>query len=96
LRLPLEALMKPRLFAQRKMFRQQCRRRGGWICFQLEGPFACSETGVLASFIAPLAERYVPIFAVSTYDTDYLLVQQEFAATALGALTEAGHALLKP
>jgi uncharacterized protein len=72
---------------------QSVKAERGWICFQLEGPFAFSETGVLASFLAPLAERYVPIFAVSTYDTDYVLVQQEFAGTALGALTEAGHEL---
>jgi uncharacterized protein len=64
-----------------------------WICFRLEGPFAFSETGVLASLIDPLAERYVPIFAVSTYNTDYVFVQQEFADTALAALTGAGHEL---
>ena len=65
-----------------------------WICFKLEGPFAFSLTGVLASFLNPLAERGVPIFAVSTFDTDYVLVKREDAATALDTLQAAGHELV--
>jgi hypothetical protein len=65
-----------------------------WMCLKLEGPFPFSEVGILASFIEPLAENGVPIFAVSTYDTDYILVSEEFAATALQALKDAGHELL--
>jgi hypothetical protein len=65
-----------------------------WICFKLEGPFSFSEVGVLASFIDPLVENGVPIFAVSTHDTDYLLVNEEYAGITLGALKDAGHELL--
>jgi hypothetical protein len=65
-----------------------------WICLKLEGPFPFSQTGVLASFIDPLAERGIPCFAISTFDTDCVLIKEEFAATALGALQDAGHALL--
>jgi len=65
-----------------------------WQCFQLEGPFDFSQVGILASFIDPLAENGVPIFAVSTYDTDYVLVQEEYVRAALGALQGAGHELL--
>jgi uncharacterized protein len=65
-----------------------------WTCFKLEGPFAFSLTGVLASFLNPLAERAIPIFAVSTFDTDYILVKQEHAATALETLQAAGHDLI--
>jgi hypothetical protein len=65
-----------------------------WVCFKLEGPFSFSEVGILASFIGPLAERGVPIFAVSTFDTDYVLVGEEYAGTALQALRDAGHELL--
>jgi uncharacterized protein len=64
-----------------------------WICFKLEGPFAFSQTGILLSFIEPLSNSGVPIFAVSTYDTDYVLVQEEFAGPALSALQAAGHEL---
>lgn len=65
----------------------------GWICFKLEGPFPFLQTGVLTSFIDPLADRRVPVFAVSTYDTDYVLVKQELAGEALAALQQAGHEL---
>ena len=64
-----------------------------WTCFKLEGPFPFAITGVLASFLDPLAERGVPIFAVSTFDTDYILVKEEHAATALETLANAGHTL---
>lgn len=64
-----------------------------WICYKLEGPFPFSQTGVLLSFIEPLSENGVPIFAISTYDTDYVLVQEEFAGAAQQALDEAGHEL---
>ena len=63
-----------------------------WICLKLEGPFPFSQTGVLLSFIEPLSKKDIPIFAISTYDTDYVLIQEEFA-WALDVLREAGHEL---
>src|SRR5207244_11856287 len=65
-----------------------------WICLKLEGPFPFSQTGVLLSFIEPLSNNSIPIFAISTYDADYVLVQEEFAGLALDALRTAGHELL--
>jgi len=62
-----------------------------WICLKLDGPFPFSQTGVLLSFIEPLSSNGIPIFAISTYDTDYVLIQQEFAGAALTALQAAGH-----
>jgi uncharacterized protein len=64
-----------------------------WICLKLEGPFPFSQTGILLSFIEPLSKNDIPIFAVSTYDTDYVLIQEEFA-WAMDVLREAGHELL--
>lgn len=64
-----------------------------WICLKLEGPFPFSQTGVLLSFIEPLSSKGIPIFAISTYDTDYVLVQEEYVGMAIGALQEAGHEL---
>jgi len=64
-----------------------------WICLKLEGPFSFSQTGVLLSFIEPLSSTGIPIFAISTFDTDYVLVQEEYAGMAIGALQEAGHEL---
>jgi hypothetical protein len=66
-----------------------------WICFKLEGPFPFSQTGVLLSFIGPLSSHGIPIFAISTYDTDYVLVQEEFAGVTLQALRNAGHQLIE-
>jgi uncharacterized protein len=63
-----------------------------WICFKLEGPFAFLQTGILLSFIEPLSDKGIPIFAISTYDTDYVLIQEEFA-WGLDVLREAGHEL---
>jgi uncharacterized protein len=65
-----------------------------WICFKIEGPFPFSQTGVLLSFIEPLSSGGVPIFAISTYGTDYVLVQEEFAITAVRTLQDAGHQLI--
>jgi hypothetical protein len=65
-----------------------------WICLKLEGPFPFSQTGVLLSFIEPLSNNAIPIFAISTYDTDYVLIQEECADSALDLLMRARHQLL--
>lgn len=65
-----------------------------WICLKLQGPFAFSQTGVLLSFIEPLSAGGVPIFAISTYDTDHVLIQEESINAALKILHEAGHTLV--
>jgi len=65
-----------------------------WVGFKLQGPFPFSQTGILASFLTPLAEGGIPIFALSTYDTDYVFVKQESAEAALHALQSAGHELV--
>ncbi|HEX6823967.1 MAG TPA: ACT domain-containing protein [Candidatus Sulfotelmatobacter sp.] len=64
-----------------------------WICLKLVGPFPFSLTGILLSFIQPLSDNAIPIFAVSTYDTDYVLIQEEFSEKALLLLQQAGHEL---
>jgi hypothetical protein len=48
-------------------------------------------TGVLASILGPLAPAGVSIFAISTYDTDYVLVREQDFAAAVGCLKAAGH-----
>jgi uncharacterized protein len=63
----------------------------GWMALKLEGPFPFSMTGVLASFVQPLAEAQIPIFAISTFDTDYVLVKEEDLQRALTALHAVGH-----
>jgi hypothetical protein len=65
-----------------------------WICYKLEGPFDFSLTGVLLAFIEPLSDNGFPIFVISTYDTDYVLVQEEYAGITQEALAAAGHELV--
>lgn len=62
----------------------------GWRAFKVEGPLDFALTGILASLAVPLAEAGVPIFAVSTFDTDYLLVRDAHVKRAASALTATG------
>jgi hypothetical protein len=64
---------------------------GGWRCLKLVGPFDLELTGVLASVLQPLAGAGVSIFAVSTFDTDYVLVRNARLEQAVAALRAAGH-----
>jgi hypothetical protein len=63
----------------------------GFRALAVAGPLDFGLTGVLAALAAPLAEAGVSIFAVSTYDTDHLLVRGERLAEAVAALRAAGH-----
>ncbi|MGE5619971.1 MAG: ACT domain-containing protein [Sphingomonadaceae bacterium] len=63
----------------------------GWVALRVEGPLDHSLIGVLAALSAPLAEAGVPIFALSTYDTDYLLVMEDHLERARAALEASGH-----
>ena len=65
-----------------------------WMCLQLEGPFLFSQTGILLSFIQPLSGNGVPIFAICTYDTDYILIQEEHMGGVVELLRQAGHELV--
>lgn len=63
----------------------------GWRLFKVHGPFALTETGVLAALTSPLAEAKVSLLAISTFDTDYLLAASETLSAAIAALERAGH-----
>jgi hypothetical protein len=66
-----------------------------WLMLKVHGPFAFEEVGVLAALANPLARLGVGIFVISTYDTDYLLVQRENIPVAVEALEHAGHRVLQ-
>jgi hypothetical protein len=63
----------------------------GWACFKVEGPLEFSLVGILAGIASVLAEAQVSIFALSTFDTDYILVKQKRAQAAKEALRAAGY-----
>jgi uncharacterized protein len=71
------------------------KKEGGWRILKVEGPLDFSLTGVLASLTAPLAREGIALFALSTYDTDYLLVKEENLEKAIQALREEGYELKK-
>jgi hypothetical protein len=62
-----------------------------WRCLQLAGPIPFSTVGVLASLVQPLAKAAISVFAVSTFDTDYLLVKAADLAQAIDTLRQCGH-----
>jgi hypothetical protein len=63
----------------------------GWRCFKVEGPLDFSEIGIIFSLTQPLAKNGISVFAISTFDTDYLMVKERDLAKAIGVLTAAGH-----
>jgi hypothetical protein len=62
-----------------------------WRAFKVRGPMALTEIGVLASLATPLAEAQISIFVVSTFETDYVLVNSEQLPDAIRVLRKAGH-----
>jgi hypothetical protein len=69
------------------------RSHSGWRILKVHGPFVLSEVGVLAALASPLAEAKLSLFAISTFDTDYLIVASETLAAAIAALKRAGHTI---
>lgn len=72
------------------------RAHGPWRCFSVKGPMEFSLTGVLNSLTSPLARAGIGIFAISTFDTDYLLVQSGDLRQAVEILSAAGHVIAEP
>ena len=70
---------------------QDVKHQSGWRRIELAGPFDFALTGILASILNPLAEARVPIFALSTFDTDWVLIPGEHLEKAKQALIGAGH-----
>jgi len=69
----------------------EVRNERDWRCLVVAGPLDFALTGILAAIAAPLAQAGISIFAVSTFDTDYVLVKEHQLAAAIQALSEAGH-----
>jgi len=63
----------------------------GWRALTVRGPVEFTLTGILAALSGALAAAGVPIFALSTFDTDHLLVKDADLDRAIAALREAGH-----
>lgn len=72
------------------------RREDGWRCLRVAGTLDFSLVGVLAFLLVPLAEAGVSVFALSTFDTDYLLVKAEKLKAAVDVLRRDGHVVGLP
>lgn len=68
-------------------------REDGWRAFRIQGVLDFSLIGILAPIADLLAANRIGIFAVSTYNTDYILVKQEQMPRALEALSQAGYTI---
>lgn len=71
------------------------RRDDGWRAFRVEGVLDFSLIGILARLSAVLAEAGIGLFAVSTYNTDYILTKADQYEAALAALARAGYAVAR-
>jgi hypothetical protein len=67
------------------------RAEGGWRALKVAGPIPFEAVGVLAGVAAPLARAGISLFALSTFDTDYVLVKGDRLEAARAALIGAGH-----
>ena len=66
------------------------RRTPGWRWLRVIGPLDLSEIGILASIATPLARAEIPIFVVSSFETDHLLIRAPRLEAARRALEDAG------
>ena len=72
---------------------EKVRCESGWRCLRVAGAMDFSQVGVLASLVGPLADAGISIFAISTFDTDYLLVKQADFEEVTAVLRQAGHTI---
>jgi len=67
----------------------------GWKAFKVLGPLDFGLVGILAKISAALADAGVPLFAISTYDTDYIMVKEEHLDSAIDALRNEGYGIAR-
>jgi len=72
---------------------QDVRSERGWRGFMVEGPLDFGLTGILLAIAEPLARAGISIFAISTFDTDYVLVKDASFPDARRVLAECGHSI---
>ena len=70
---------------------ESTRQEPGWACLKVMDPLDFGLTGILAGISKVLAEEGISIFAISTFDTDYILIKKSVKDQAKRALTAAGY-----
>ncbi len=79
------------IVAPAERFPPDARAEGPFRACRVRGALDFAQVGVIAALAAPLAAAGIPIFVLSTFDTDVLLVPADRIAAAVGALEAAGH-----
>ncbi len=69
---------------------EEVKKDAGWILFKFKDKLDFQLTGILSSIAAPLAEHKISIFAVSTFDTDYILVERKAIERTMEILEKCG------
>lgn len=63
----------------------------GWRALKIEGTLSFDQLGILSDITTALKDAKISVFAMSTYDTDYILVKDDMVEKAVSALERAGH-----
>ena len=66
-----------------------------WRCFKIDGSFDLNQIGVISSISSPLAHAGISIYVISTYDTDYFLIQEQNLEQTISVLSNSGHSITK-
>ncbi len=66
----------------------------GWRCLRVSGPLDFAAVGILSSLIEPMAGASIPVFVMSTFDTDYLMIKDVDFDRAVAAMRDAGHTVV--
>ena len=69
-------------------------RDDGWKGFRIQGVLDFSLIGILAKISGILADNDIAIFAISTYNTDYILIKKENYQKAINTLNDAGYKII--
>ena len=65
----------------------------GWRILKIKGPLDLSLTGILAELSRLFSEKSIPVFTISTYDTDYILIKETDVENGVKALEDSGHSI---
>ncbi|CEP11458.1 hypothetical protein [Parasitella parasitica] len=68
----------------------------GWRMFQVDAQMDFGLVGILARIVTPLKDHEIPVFVVSTYDTDYIMVKDDKLTEAIKVLNRESNMIVKP
>ncbi len=96
-KLPASALTEPaKMSADKENTHSGWQVEIGWKGLKIAGPLDFGMIGVIASISEPLAGAGIPIFVISTYDTDYIFVKEIHFLSACEVIRSEGHIVKAP